>query len=170
MNLSMKISLKYVILLFVMVLATRENKLLAQFISTFPEAWDSSRSLRGTKGQILIWTQIVDPSRNFEMKSCIKLDISKDSTGKNIYTISSMYTNERPYNIWNYQMIHWGPTPPSNCGYIDLHIENFDHQPTQKEIDSLFDRWMFKTTILNKNYGIDEKLWLFHFGFIPNLK
>lgn len=40
MNLSMKISLKYVILLFVMVLAAMENHLLAQFNSTFPEAWD----------------------------------------------------------------------------------------------------------------------------------
>lgn len=104
------------------------------------------------------------------MKSCIKLDIRKDSTGKNIYTISSMYTNERPYNIWDYSAKNWGPSKENNFGYWDLHIQSFDHQPTKDEIDSLFNRWEFKSIYRYKIYGIDEKLWLFQFGFIPDLK
>ncbi len=145
----------------------------AQNESKFPDSWDTNNDLRGSNGEVLAWTHKKDTTRPFEYKSCITLVVGKDSLGMDEYFISQMYTNEKPFNKWHQSSIHYGPDSTQLFGFHDVHIERFDHKPTEQEIYKLLDRWMFK---LEKNdwitieHGIDDSLWLKYFGFKPNKK
>ena len=144
----------------------------AQIESTFPELWDKNRNLRGEKGQVLSWTYKKDTIRPFEYKSCIMLVMGKDTSGKDEYYISEMYTNEKPFNEWNHASIHYGPDSTQLFGFHDVHIEKFDHKPSQKEIFILLNHWKFKLIEddwITVEYGIDKKLCMKYFEFIPML-
>ncbi len=142
----------------------------AQRNATFPDSWDTNRDLRGAQGQVLAWTHKIDTARPYEYKHCLILFVAKDSSGKDEYFVAEMYTNEKPFNKWHYSAIHFGPDPPRMFGFHDLHLEQFDHRPSRQEMYKLLDRWMFKLTEegwIIQEWGIDEKLWMQYFGFIP---
>jgi hypothetical protein len=140
---------------------------------SFPDSWDKNRDLRGENGQVLAWVHQKD-ERPFEVKNCILVVYGPDSAGRMEYYISQQYTNEIPFDKWHTGSIHYGPGQSGlhdlNSGYWDVHIEKFDHIPTEKELYDLFNKWKFSfytegwQTI---EAGIDEKLWKELFGFVP---
>lgn len=134
---------------------------------------DSKIILDGIDEEILVFTNKKDKNRDFEYRSCITLSIHEDSAKNLEYFISGYYTNEKPYRDWNLSSIHFGPDSGQLLGFHDLHIETFDSIPSEKTIIKLLDRWMFtikEVDYITVEYGIDNELWLKHFGYIPELK
>lgn len=141
----------------------------------FPDSWDKNRNMRKNRGQVLAWRHY--KNKDYEYKSCIGFVAGEDSLGKMRYFISEDYTNKKPYNTWStkYTRIENYFTAPNGMkfGYWDLHLEEFDHKPTAKEIYALLKKWRFgfaedEPTLIEA--GLDDKLWLSEFGFLPDRK
>ena len=141
----------------------------------FPESWDKNRNLRNKRGQILAWLHY--RNTQYENKVCIDFVKGKDSLGKTKYFISEMHTDKKPFNRWNYMYtrIENYFTSPNGMkfGYWDLHLEEFDHKPTEEELYALLKKWDFWFLENDPNMveaGLDDKLWLSVFGFLPDRK
>ena len=103
---------------------------------------------------------------------------SVDSAGCDVYYLSGMYTDEKPFNKWYYMWIHRLPefsdtTSGIRIGYFKFYLEKFNYKPSEKELNDLLDEWDF--TLFEKDTkiieaGIDNNLWMDTFGFVPDKK
>lgn len=145
--------------------------------SAFPDRWDVNRNLRSRNGKVLLW-QYTKRDDGFEMKSCITLVSGPDSSGKTEYFISEKYADKKPFAQWQYGFIYYADYFTDSAtgmrfGFRDVHIERYDHKPTESEIYALLRKWhyaFFKRVSQTIEAGLDEKLWLDTFGFVPGTK
>ena len=144
--------------------------------TSFPESWDRKQKLRGSVYDVLAWVHKKDISGN-EIRSCLTVFESTDSPGKPQYFLSQHYTDKKPFTKWNYDFIYYGRSAFTDSGiivgYFDLHLEIFDHKPSEKELYELIRKWEFE--FYNEDWitleaGLDSKLWQTVFGFKPDLK
>jgi len=143
--------------------------------TVFPQSWmnEGLKEELGRK-ECLVWLQKKD-SRPYEVRSCIAFMRSTDSLGKPEYRLKHIYSADSLFNEWHMGMIHYTSPSESNdgmlFGYWDMHLENFDHKPSKKEINDLFERWHF--SVFEKDweivdFGINMDLWMDIFGFVPD--
>ncbi len=142
--------------------------------SEFPDSWDSNRELRNRNGKILCWKHIKSGTSS-EIKSCIVIVSGPDSTGNMEYYISEKYSNKKPFNKWHWGFIYYADYAIDSAtgmkfGFRDLHLKKYNHKPTEDELYGLFRKWeyaFFEEGSQTIEAGLDEKLWLDIFGFIP---
>lgn len=143
---------------------------------TFPESWDTKQSLRHKCEQVLLWKQ-ASRGHKTAYRKCILVLATKDSAGGDMYFISEMYSTAAPFTKWSYGFINYAnglkdTVSGLTFGFHDLHLEVYHHTPTEAELMALLRKWEFflydkqETT---RVAGIDNKLWLKTFGFVPNL-
>ena len=141
--------------------------------SKFPNGWDKNRNLRGRNAKILAW--VCYKSKGFENKVCISIIPGEDSTGKPEYILSEMHTNKKPFNKWDYVFSYikdyFINERGLKIGYWYVHLEIFNHKPTETELYSLIKKWRFRFIPSDPamiEAGLDDNLWLEIFGFLPN--
>lgn len=144
--------------------------------TTFPENWDANRTLRHRNGEVLLWAHYNRGMAN-ERRVCLVLVTGEDSSGNTDYYLSEMYSDTKPFNKWNYGFIHYSDyfkdtVTGFSFGFHDVHLEVFHHKPTQAELMALLRKWEF--CLYERNYktilaGINSRLWLKRFGFVPDL-
>lgn len=140
--------------------------------SVFPNEWDENRDLRGKNAKVLMWKH-VKRGTSYEARYCITLLGGSDSLGNVEYFISEQYSNTTPFIKWHYGFIHYSDyfidsATGISFGYRDLHLQKYDHRPSEDELYKLFQKWRYATPKPNTEIieaGIDEKLWLNTFGF-----
>ena len=153
----------------------QDNKKVAVADTSFPENWDRKHKLRGNVYNVLAWVHHKD-EYGYEYRSCLVIFESTDSLGKPEYFFSEHDTNKKPFNKWRYSSIHYSGGFFTNSGievgYHNLHLEVYDHKPTQKELYELISKWQFKfykENWITVEAGFDSKLWQIFFDFKPDL-
>jgi hypothetical protein len=173
----MKLLVSFLIILFVIPSSATvaQNKInVAVADTSFPESWDRKQKFRENVYNVLAWVHQKDES-GYEYRSCLVIFESVDSLGRPEYFLSQHYTNKKPFKKWNYSSIHYGggyfTASGIEVGYHDLHLEIYDHKPTQKEVYELINKWEFKfykKDWITVEAGLDSVLWQAILGFKPD--
>lgn len=140
--------------------------------TVFPDSWDKNRNLRGRNIVVLAWTHTMINKHN-QARTCLTFLSGTDSTGNPEYFISEMSSYKKPFRKWRHSWNYYSPDftyydSTFRVGRFDIHLELFNHKPTETELYDLLSKWGFH--LFNKNAktieaGIDEALWLRTFGF-----
>jgi hypothetical protein len=148
---------------------TATDSILVFSTDSFPDSWDTKRELRGEDGKVLTWIHGINDAGN-EWKSCLLLQVKDDYRGHVEYSIMQKNSHQSPFDEWNIGFIDYAPDSVSKFGFNDLLVRTYEHVPTKKEIYKLFNEFHFEfqsNTYLTLEAGLDKKLWMNSFGFIP---
>ena len=145
--------------------------------TVFPEYWDAERLLRGENSRILIWKQEFNQLLDREVRTCLLIEVKKDSTGRLSYLVSEKVASP-PYTKWYIPTVHRHPSRDRLVNANPEHYrisktKEFDHVPTKADI-AYVQRIGIGYFNQNRNSwqckqaGINMQLWKQMYNAIPS--